>query len=102
MAQNEENTRLTMYTNEGDSSSLQRPALQRLRKTIRNREVDVVLVPHFYFLASNPEHLALLYQEMAAHGVELTSMSEGPFQETIQGQLLAGKSKSEIVNSFVK
>ena len=69
-----------MYTNEGGTSSLERPSLQRLRKIIRNREVDVVLVAHFHFLASNPEHLALLYQEMLAHGVELLSAHEGPGQ----------------------
>jgi hypothetical protein len=102
MKVNENNKRVAMYTNEGDSSSLERASLQRLRKVIRNREVDVVCVAHFHFLASNPEHLALLYQEMRAHGVELLSAGEGPFDETIQGQLLTGKSKSEIIASLVK
>ena len=96
------NKRVAMYTNEDDSSSLERPSLQRLRKAILKREMDVVVVAHFHFLASNPEHLALLYQEMAAHGVELISAGEGPFNETIQGQLLTGKSKSEVIASLVK
>src|SRR5580700_3200555 len=100
MKESEKNKRAAMYTNEGDSSSLERPSLQRLRKSIRNREMDVVLVAHFHFLASNPEHLVFLYQEMAAHGIELISAGEGPFKETVQGQLLT-KSKSEVIASLV-
>src|ERR1700719_4546083 len=102
MKESEKNKRAAMYTNEGDSSSLERPSLQRLRKVIRNREVDVVCVAHLHFLASNPEHVALLYREMRAHGVELLSAGEGPFRETIQGQLLTGKSKSEIIASLLE
>jgi hypothetical protein len=104
MQENEKykNRRTALYTNEGDSSLLERPSLQRLRKAIRHREVDVVSVAHFYFLASNPEHLGLLYQEMRAYGVELLSAGEGPFHETIQGQLLTGKSKSEVVTLLVE
>ncbi len=101
MNENEKNKRVAMYTNEGDSSSLERPSLQRLRKSIRNREMDVVLVANFYFLASNPEHLALLSQEMTAHDVELISAGEGPFKETVQGQLLI-KSKTDVISSLVK
>jgi hypothetical protein len=104
MQENEryKNKRVVMYSNEGDSSSLERSSLYRLRKAIRNRDVDVVCVAHLYFLASNPEHLALLYQEMRAYGVELDSIGEGPFDETIQGQLLDGKSKSDVVASLVE
>jgi hypothetical protein len=104
MQENEKykNERAVIYTNEGDSSSLERPSLQRLRKTIRNQEMDVVLVAHFHFLTSNPEHLVLLYREMRAHDVELLSANEGPFNETVQGQLLSGKSKSEMVASLVE
>jgi len=101
MKENEKNKRAVMYTNESDSSSLARTSLQRLRKSIRNRDMDVVLVAHFHFLASNPEHLAFFYQEMRGHGVELISAGEGPFKETIQGQLLT-KSKTEVISSLVK
>jgi Resolvase, N terminal domain len=102
MQAKEHNKRVAVYRNEGDSSSLERPSLHRLRKAIRNREMDVVVAAHFHFLASKPEHLALLYQEMAAHDVELISAGEGPFAETVQGQLLSGKSKSEVIASLVE
>src|SRR5262249_27326921 len=48
------------------------------------------------------EHLAILYEEMRAHDVELLSASEGPFHETIQGQLLSGKSKTEVVAALIE
>ena len=104
MQENEKykNKRAAIYTSEGNSTSLERPSLQRLRQAICNREIDVVCVAHFHFLASDPEHLALLYQEMREHDVELLSVGEGAFNETIQGQLLSGKSKSEIVASLVE
>lgn len=101
MKANENNQRVAIYMNEGDPSTLERPSLERLRKAVRNREMDVVLVAHFHLLASNPEHLALLYQEMVAHGVALISVGEGPFTATIQGQLLTGKTNSEIVASLI-
>ena len=102
MQENKSNKLVVMYTNEGDASSLERPSLQRLRRAIRHREIDMVMVTHFHALASNPEHLALLYQGMALYDVELISTGEGPFQDTFQGQLLTGKSKSEIVAALVK
>lgn len=104
MQENEKykNKRAAIYVSEGDSSLLERSSLQRLRKAICSREIDVVCVAHFHFLASDPEHLALLYREMRTYGVELLSVGEGPFNETVQGQLLSGKSKSEIVALLVE
>lgn len=66
-----------IFTDENQSGAKQnRPALDRMMKAVRDKEVEMVIVPAFSRLARSTTHLLKALEEFQSHGCSFISLSE--------------------------
>lgn len=77
-----------IFTDENQSGAKQnRPALDRMMKAVRNKEVEMVIVPAFSRLARSTTHLLKALDEFQANGVSFISLSERLDTSTASGKM---------------
>lgn len=77
-----------IFTDENQSGAKQnRPALDRMMKAVRDKEVEMVIVPAFSRLARSTTHLLKALDEFQANGVSFISLSERLDNSTASGKM---------------
>lgn len=77
-----------IFTDENQSGAKQnRPALDRMMKAVRDKEVEMVIVPAFSRLARSTTHLLKALDEFQSHGVSFISLSERLDTSTAAGKM---------------
>lgn len=77
-----------IFTDENQSGAKQnRPALDRMMKAVRDKEVEMVIVPAFSRLARSTTHLLKALDEFQGHGVSFISLSERLDTSTAAGKM---------------
>lgn len=100
---------IQLYEDSGISGSKQsRPGLDRLMESVRNKEVNCVVVYSFSRFARSTKHLILALEEFQNHGVTFTSITENIDTATALGrtifQIIAsiGELERELIRERVR